>query len=140
MNLQALRYRLSKYRITLAQKRELEIKLKELEELLGVKGVSYDSVGGGSEISNTTEKQAMKLVEVKEKLKYNIEHKGLECRRIENAMSILNKTEKEIIELKHIENHTWNTVVYKIDKSRSTCKRIENEALEKMQELLNYAG
>lgn len=139
MNLESLRYRLVKYRITLAQKRELEIKLKEVEELIGLKAVTCDSIGSSSGISKSTENQAIKLLEIKEKLEYTIEHKGLECRRIENALSILSPIEREIIELKYIEEHVWDTVTYKVKKSKSTCKRVEFEALNKMQELLNYS-
>ncbi|WP_297520474.1 hypothetical protein [uncultured Clostridium sp.] len=136
--LQQLRYRLNQYRVIVAKRRALEIRLKEVEQLIGLKGVGYDSVGGGSGISRTTENQAMKLIQAREELEFNIAHKGIEVDKIENALSVLDPGEREVIECKHIENHKWETVYYNVKKSDKTCKKLEREGLIKMMEILNY--
>ncbi|MGL4761861.1 MAG: hypothetical protein ACRC6T_11580 [Sarcina sp.] len=136
--LNQLRYRLTKYRVNAAKKKALEIKLEEAEQLIGLKAISYDGEGGASGISKTTENQSLKLIQAKQELEYTIAHKGIEIAKIENALSVLNPSEKEIIQLKYIENHKWETVYYKANKSDKTCKRLERESLIKMLEILNY--
>lgn len=133
-----IRDRLKHYRNVAAEKRELELKLIELDETLGVKAVGYEGIGGKTNaISRTVENQAMKIVETKDKIEKLIQVRGVEITRIENAISVLDPKEKEIIELKHIENHNWDTVGYKAERSSKTCKKIEKQAIAKIYSILN---
>lgn len=139
VNLAALRYRLNQYRIILSQKKELELQLEEIEDEIGIKAIGYDSIGGGSgKVSRNTENQAINLADKKQSLKMTIAHKKIEVERIENALEVLNPSEKEIIELKHIKDHKWETVYYMLNKTDKTCRALERKALQKMLDILNY--
>lgn len=139
INLNEIRNRLKRYRIILAEKNELVFKLDEINQLIGVKAVTYDSAGSNTnKISNTVANQALSLIETKEELEILINTKGLELDRIKNAISVLSLKEKEIIELKHIEDYSWETVAYNVDRSTKTCKKIEREALIKINNILAY--
>lgn len=131
-----LKERLKNYSSLIAEKRELEIRLEEIEGT-ELKAVSYDSVGRSYGISNTTEKQAFKIVELKEKYNNLLKDKLIEINRIENAMRVLSEKERQLIEQRYINNSSWEVVAYKIDRTSRTCKSIEREALKKMDKILN---
>lgn len=131
-----LKERLKNYSSLLAEKRELEIRLEEIEGT-ELKAVSYDSVGKSYGISNTTEKRAFEIVELKEKYNNLLKDKLIEINRIENAMGVLTEKERQLIEQRYINNSSWEVVAYKIDRTSRTCKSIEREALRKMDKILN---
>lgn len=129
---------LEEYRESLALKRELEIRVRENEEdQVGLKAVGYDSVGKSYGTSNPTEKQALNndnLNRIKSAIKI-IENKLL---RVENLLSVLTKDERQIIELKHINDYSWENVCYTAQKSYKTCKLKERSAFSKMKNIINY--
>lgn len=131
-----LKERLKNYSSLIAEKREIEIRLEEIEGT-ELKAVNYDSVGTSCGISNATEKQAFKMVELKEKYNNLLKDKLIEINRIENAMGVLTEKERQLIEQRYINNSSWEVVAYKIDRTSRTCKSIEREALKKMDKILN---
>lgn len=140
INLNELRIRLKDYRNTLAQRNELLHKLEEVQSNIGIKAISHDSIGGSTNsISRVVENQAIKITTLEEQLKKVIDIKEIEINRILNALSILDDKEKEIIELKHFKNHNWDTVAYFSARSIKTCKKIERQALVKIDSILNYS-
>ena len=131
-----LKERLKNYSSLIAEKRELEIRLEEIEGT-ELKAVNYDSIGKSYGISNTTEKRAFEIVELKEKYNNLLKDKLIEINRIENAMRVLTEKERQLIEQRYINNSSWEVVAYKIDRTSRTCKSIEREALRKMDKILN---
>lgn len=136
-----IKERLKNYRKILAEKKELELRINEQEEDIGIVGIEYGERSGPTyKITSQTENQALKLTESQEKLIKLIKEKGTEIQRLENAMSVLTDQEREVIELLYIKKHYINTVAYKVDKSPRTVKYIERAALKKMEEVINYEG
>lgn len=144
-NLKAL---LNGYKTDLASKRELEIRLKELDNFFeedGLKGIAWDSLGGASGISKKTEKIAInkadgekKLLEV-QRLNKAIREINNRVLRVENLLSILDEEERKIIEFRYISFYSWENICSVTFRSYRTCKKKEKEAFEKMFKILEYA-
>lgn len=134
-----LRERLSDYRMILATKRELELRLQELDETIGLKAITYaENSGGVTGTSNKIQDEALKLISLKQEIEMTIEHKRLEVNRISNALSILSPEEKRVIDLKHLQEYRWENVAVIISRSEKTCKRIERKALLRMLKVIQY--
>ena len=131
------RERLKSYGRLLAEKKALEIELSELEGT-ELQAVSYDNIGTSYGTSNRTQDLALKNTELQNKYKKLIKEKTVEISKIENAMSVLKDKEREFITLKYIEDNSWEFVSYKIDRGITTCKRINREALTKIEQILSF--
>lgn len=131
-----IKRRLYGYGALIAEKQELDIRYEELKENLGVKAISY-AEGHGSGISNTTEKEGLKLAEEKEKIVKFRKTKGLEILRIENALSILNEKEMEFVKTKYFDKRRPDTIPEILGISRRTCSRRNKDALMKIDSIIN---
>lgn len=136
-NIKDIKNRLYNYSNLVAEKEELQLRLKELRENIGPKGIDYSGQGHGSGISRTTENEALRITEAKEKLHTFIRHKGIEVARIENAISILNEKELEFIELKYFKKRKVDSIPFIIDRTARSCRRLEKSALMKIDSILN---
>lgn len=137
-NIKDIKNRLYNYSNLVAEKEELQLRLKELKENIGPKGIDYSGQGHGSGISRTTENEALKIAEAKEKLHSFIRSKGIEVARIENAISILNEKELEFIELKYFKKRRVDSIPCIIDRTARSCRRLEKSALMKIDSILNF--
>lgn len=136
------------YKSDLAAKRELEIRIKEIETELksyDIRAVSYDNIGSSYAISKRTENDALEHINDDKKLleiqRINKEIRLINNRvlRVENLLSIVSDEERKIIELKYINLYSWENICVTIEKSFRTCKKKEKEAFQKMFKILNYA-
>ncbi|EDS72990.1 hypothetical protein ANASTE_00705 [Anaerofustis stercorihominis DSM 17244] len=112
--------------------RELELRKTELG------AVVYDGIKvETSNISNTTEKEAIELYQSKEVLNKKIEKDTLFCKRIETAMSTLGDTERLIVEGKYFEGMRDYEVYRRCGVSKSGYYRLKRGLIEKIGRIIN---
>ena len=111
--------------------RELELSKAELGAMI-YDGVKVDK----SNISNTTEKEAIELYRLKEVLNKKIEKDTLFCKRIETAMSTLSDTERLIVEGKYFEGMRDYEVYRRCGVSKSGYYRIKKEIIKKIVNII----
>lgn len=126
---------LQRYKVLKAEVKNLELDIEELHEVenLGPGAISYEErTGVTNKITSMTENQAIAIADKHAQLEKEKRAKIRDIERIENALSILGEKERQVLELKHINNARWDTVTYKLDRSYSQCKAIEADALKKI--------
>ncbi|EKQ52650.1 MULTISPECIES: hypothetical protein [unclassified Clostridium] len=130
--------RIRKYKEILADIGDIDIRVQELEEeILGISGQSLEERTGKTyKITSSVEQQAEKLMERKEELYREQSAKKRELQRINNAITILNDEEKEIIQVVHIEHRKYYVVQDKLKLSYQRVKQLEKQAAKKMEKYL----
>ncbi|SKA89591.1 hypothetical protein SAMN05428976_11334 [Clostridium sp. USBA 49] len=131
--------KLQRYRVLKAEIKNIELDLEELHEAenIGPSGINYDEkLSPTYKFNSMTENEAISIADKSQMLESLKRSKERELERIDNALSILDDKEREVIELKHIKGCRWDTVTYKLDRSYSYCKQLENEALVKIEPFL----
>lgn len=122
-----------------AEIRNIELNVEELREAENIglhsNGLS-EKVGPTYKFNSVTENEAIDIINKVEELENLKRVKEREIERLENALNILGDIEKEIIQTRHIDNRRWDTVTYKLDRSYTTCKSIEVQAIKKLEEFL----
>ena len=137
MEYKDIKQRLRNYKIIKAKKKHYELTLEELNEI-SITAVNYDTIGGKSyTVSAPTEDKALELVDNICEITKIIKDFGREVMRIENAISILNDLERDVIEMVYFNGRKYDTITYKLNKSFRSVKKIENTALKKIAEILN---
>lgn len=127
-------YPLKKKQIEINRLKIRELELRETE--LGA--VVYDGIKvETSNISNTTEKEAIELYQSKEVLNKKIEKDTLFCKRIETAMSTLGDTERLIVEGKYFEGMRDYEVYRRCGVSKSGYYRLKRGLIEKIGRIIN---
>lgn len=135
--MQDIKKRLRNYKFIKAEKAELEFQIQELQFEIGPGGLSYEDKGGPTyKISSSVESNALKIVEIEEALNKLVSEKGIEIKRIENALNMLSDKERQAIELRFIEDYEMATVCYKLDRSITAVKGYLKNGLNKMEKLL----
>jgi DNA-directed RNA polymerase specialized sigma24 family protein len=130
--------KLKEYRKIKVEIRAIELDIEELQddENIGTAPISYEErTGKTNKFNSYTENVAISLVDKIEKLQREKRAKERAVERIENALNILDNNEKEVLELKYIKGYRWNTVTFKLDRSYQQCKRIEKDALSRINML-----
>lgn len=131
--------KLQRYKVLKAEIKDIELDLEELHESenIGASAIIYEEKSGPTHKFNSqTENEAINIADKTIRLESVKRAKEREIERIDNALSILNDKESEVIELKHIKGCRWDTVTYKLDRSYSCCKQLENDALIKIEPFL----
>ena len=119
-------YPLKKKQIEINRLKIRELELRETE----IGAIIYDGIKvETSNISNTTEKEAIELYQAKEALNKRIEKDTLFCKRIETAMSTLGDTERLIVEGKYFEGMRDYEVYRRCGVSKSGYYRVKKEAI-----------
>lgn len=129
------RFKIRKYRELKADIVDIDIKIKELEDdMLGISAASQEERTGQTyKISRSVENQAEKHMEKKEEL-IKIKNKKIrQIEKIDNAMSVLDEVEKEIIDTVLINNYRYSKMQEKLHLSYPRIKQIESDALKKME-------
>lgn len=134
--------RIRKYKEILTDIGDIDIRIQELEEeIFGISGQGIgESVGKTNKITSSVEKQAEKLMERKEELYKQQMAKKRDLQRINNAITILNDEEKEIIKSVHIEQKRYYVVQDKLKLSYQRVKQIEKQAAKKMEKYILVFG
>lgn len=131
-------YRIRKYKELKADIQEIDIKVQEIEEeILGVSGQGTEERTGKTyKITSSVEQQAEKLMEKKEELYKQQAIKKRELKRIDNALTMLNDEEKEIIQIVLIERKKYWRLEQKLNLSYSRIKQMEYDAIKKMKKYI----
>jgi DNA-directed RNA polymerase specialized sigma24 family protein len=126
--------RLKNYKFLKAEIKALELDIEEMKDDIGVDGMDYgkDKISPTNKFNSTVENSALRIAQKE----LDKRRKEREIERIDNAVSILDDKEKEVITLRHIENRRWDTVTYKLDRTYDACKKIEQRTLRKMSKFL----
>lgn len=138
MTKKELRDKIKQYKELKADIEEINISMEELEDEMGVSGMSIEEKTGKTyKINSNTEIQALNYIKRKEDLIKQKKKLLREIRKIDNALTILSEEERMIIEIALIQNKPYYTIQ---DRLRLTYKRvnqIEGEALRKMEKYIN---
>jgi len=131
-------YRIRKYKELKADIQEIDIKVQEIEEdILGVSGQGTEERTGKTyKITSSVEQQAEKLMEKKEELYKQQAIKKRELKRIDNALTMLNDEENEIIQIVLIERKKYWRLEQKLNLSYSRIKQMEYDAIKKMKKYI----
>lgn len=131
--------KIRRYKETLADIQEIDIRVQELEEeILGVSGQSGEvKTGKTYKFTSIVENEAERLMERKEDLFREQANKKRELKRIDNAITILTEEEKEIIQIVHIERRKYYIVQEKLNLSYQRVKQLEKQAAKKMERYIS---
>lgn len=130
--------RIKKYKELKADIVDIDIKIQELdEEMLGVGSIAYEERTGKTyKITSSTEQQAERHLEKRDKLLKLKTAKEREIARIDNALTILKEEEREIVETALIEQKKYSLLEIKYNRTYSRIKQIEGDAVRKMGKYL----
>lgn len=133
-----VRQRIKEYKDLIADIKEIDIKVQELDEdLLGISGQGTEERTGKTyKITSSVEQQAEKLMEKKEELYRQQAAKKRDLNRIDNGLSVLTDEQRTIIEYALIERKKYWTIQEKLNLSYSRIKDLENEAIKKMKKYI----
>lgn len=129
--------RIKKYKELKADIVDIDIKIQELEEMLGVSGQGLEERTGKTyKITSSVEQQAEKHLEKKDRLLRLRGIREREIARIDNAMTVLTEDEYDIVKTVHIDNEKWWRLEQKYHKSYRALKYTEEDAVKKMEKYL----
>ena len=130
--------RIKKYKELKADIKELEIKIEEIEsEVIGISSFGNDEkTGSTNKFSSAVESQVMLCDKKITPLRAAIKKKEIEIKRIDNALSVLDLEEREVINMIQIENMKYYMVQEKLHRSYPGIKKIENRAINKMKKYI----
>ncbi|EEP52909.1 hypothetical protein [Clostridium butyricum] len=132
-----VKMRLKNYKMKVAKKNEMELRIKELEEEAGISAMAQaEKTSKTYKITKAVENQAIELADKKEKLKRFINQYKIEIDHIENALSVLTEEERKVIDLVFIQGRRKDSVAYIMDKCVRTINYYISTGLKKMNELL----
>lgn len=110
----------------------LEKDLKILELEYSIKGVNFDSIGGGCGISDTTATTAIRLADRKQELELRIARKKNELEHLENVLKCLTETEYKVIILFYVKYKPFWVIAREVDYSITQVKRIKKDAMNRI--------
>ena len=130
-----VREKIKKYKELKADIIEIDFRLEELEEeILGISSLPQgEKISKTYKITSSVENQVERYLDIKEKLISKRLLKVRNVQRIENALSVLNDDEKDIVRMIIIEKKKYQLVQNKYGKTYSRIKQIELEALNRMK-------
>lgn len=133
-----IKIRLRNYKKILAKKNEYELKIKELEEDIGItEPPQGEATGKTYKISSVAENQAVELAEKKGKLKELIRINQLEVDHIENALEALKEWQRQAIKLKFIDGRREDNICYIMDKVPKTIRKYIRDGLKEITDILS---
>lgn len=135
MSIKEVREKVKKYKELKADIVDIDIKIAETEEeYIGITACPQgERTSPTYKITSSVENQAEKHQEAVEKLLHIKFIKENQIKRIDNALSILDETHREVIKDTLIENKRYSYVQEKLHLSYQRVKQIEAEALREMQ-------
>lgn len=99
-------------------------------------GISYDRVMTSPTNSSPIEQWLLYHDQEYDRLLGEKSKAVKEVKIIDNALEVLNRLEKEIIELRYFKDKTWIEISDKLENSTSNCKKIRVEAIEKIKKVI----
>ena len=115
-----------------------ELKIEEIEEeILGITAMpTGEKTGPTYKITSQTETQAIKYSEDTSEIRKEIRELKREVEKIENALTVLNDKEREVIETIYIQNKSRAIIQNRYYIGYQAVKKIEWTALDKMEKYL----
>ncbi|OOM73978.1 RNA polymerase sigma factor RpoH [Clostridium puniceum] len=122
--------RIKSYKETLADIKELDFKIQELDG--GISRRNENSLGIRLSKSNVVYSEAEEMFERKNELLAQKLEKDIQIKRINNALSILEPEEREIIKNIYINRKRYYIIQDKLNLSYQRIKQLEKQAILKM--------
>lgn len=112
----------------------MEQEIHYIKNNCGLSGLSYDGVSTSPtyKISSATENTALSNSEKIDFLEHNIKRNKMQLERIDRSLNGLTYKERTMLELKYIKGMRWESVMSETNYSERHCRRIKNEAINKM--------
>lgn len=111
----------------------LEQDMDVLNYEYGLRGISYDGIGGGSgEPSDATGDQAARLVDERVAINMRITKYKNKIQHITDVLNLLTAREYKIIMMYYIEYKPWWKIAQEIGYSIRQAQRIKDDAIEKV--------
>ena len=129
-----VREKIKKYKELKADIVDIDLKLEELEEyMIGISALPQgEKTCRTYKITSSVEEQAERYLKMKDELLLIKARKQRNINRINNALSILDDVQRNLIEEILINNKKYCFVEEKLCLSYPRIKQIENDALKKM--------
>lgn len=132
-----IKQRLRNYKKILAKKNEYELKIRDLEEDIGItEPPQGEATGKTYKITSVAENQAVELAEKKAKLMELININQKEIDHIQNALNGLREWERQAIELRFVEERRIESVCYIMNRAKKTVNKYIANGLKGMEEIL----
>jgi len=130
--------RVRKYKETLADIHEIDLRVEEIEEELAAinRMNKEEKIDENPKNISEVEQQTEELIGKKEELYREQVSKKRELKRIENAMTILTVDERKVIQIVHIQHRKYYVAQDKLHLSYPRVKQIEKQAATKMEKYL----
>ena len=135
MNNKEIRNKIKRYKELKADIVDIDIRIAEKErECIGITAMPQgERISPTYKITSSVESQAEKHMEEVEKLQHMKFIKENMIKRIDNALSILDEVQREVIESILIENKRYSYLEEKLCLSYSRIKQLEGEAISQME-------
>lgn len=126
---------------TLRSYKQLKANIKILEKenkmlasmIATLPAIEYDSIKvQSSGLGNPTEKDALKLIERRLKVKNELENTKHMIFKIDTAMSSLDEIHRRVVQMSFIEGKSWVSMSMKLDYSERQLRRIRDVAVYKV--------
>ncbi|CEP92098.1 RNA polymerase sigma factor [[Clostridium] sordellii] len=134
--------KLFKYNLTKAEMNCLKLDIEKIEmnyEYNGLVSIGFEErTGKTNSISKPTEKEVIQKDKViREKYKV-MKEKEIEIKKIENALTILNDEELDLVNRRYFSNKNvgWTYISKMMSMSESKCKQMRVEIIDKIKGLL----
>ncbi len=119
---------------------DIELEIAELKDLQSLKHIDYDNLIKTKSLLSKSEIQEMKNLDINqtlEILEYKKRHIERFLKRLNNAMNSLDNLEKQIIQLKCIDNKIWKAITFEVNLEERQCSKIKGRALKKIEKLID---
>lgn len=124
-----------------AKIKSLELEISDLKDLqsINLKGINYDNLVKTNSLFSKTELYAIKDLEIQQTidlLEYKKRHVERFLIRIKTAIESLNDLEKQIIQMKFLDNKIWRFITFEVNLEERQCREIKRKALKKISKLI----
>lgn len=126
------------YRTIKAEINNLAIEIEEIKsEIDGVKSIGYEEKTGSTNAFNSSvENEILKKEKLMNKLAREKSNKQRLINKIDNALTILEDEEREIIELRCFNKMGWNKIGVITNRDGDYCGRIKRKAINRLTEVI----
>lgn len=126
------------YKIKKIEIMNLELEIEDLiAEVDGVKAVQYrESTSKTYKFNSSVENEILERESEINKMLKEKRKKEILIEKVDNAMSSLNKDERDIIELRYFNKESWNTIGATINKDANYCGKLGRIAINKISKLI----
>ncbi len=133
-----IKERLQGYKFTKIRLEHLRLEIEKVKaEYEGINSALAAEGGKGTnKIANKTEQEAIKKLEVLQKLEREAAACEIEIKQIDNAMQLLSDREQSIIQLAYFENKSLYNISHVLEYAYRTVLRTHSAAIDKLNRIL----